>query len=201
MAASKSPRTKAWEGLERLSADRVDKNGSIPEIFHWGIIAPNGRDPIHDRATALVATAVVEHGLEYAILANLARNGPTIRDILFEGRGAILRDFSSKTAMAHAMGIIGDETRCDLGAIRRIRNTFAHSRLKIDFDTPEIIAACEQITVLKRLHALGQGSLPKDMRENFLTSCFEFSVWLFTVDDNAAELSPSGHPPRDQLTV
>lgn len=199
MTAAKSARTKAWEGLEKLSSDRVSRDGDVLQIFHWGIIEPEGgRDPSYDLPTALAAAAVVEHGLEYAILANLARDGPTIRDSLFEGRGAVLRDFAAKTAMAFAMGIIGEQTRCDLGAIRRIRNAFAHTRLKVDFDTPEIVAACEQISVLRRLHEKLQAELPKNMRENYLTSCFELSVWLFTTNEKP---HLRYGPPRDQLRL
>lgn len=198
MTASKSPRQKALSGLKRLSSDRVDRDGNLGDIYHWGILEGSGRDSVHDRATAITASAVVEHGLEYAILTQLHRKGPDARDKLFEGKAAILRDFSAKITLAHAMGILGDDSRSDISMIRHIRNTFAHCRHAMDFDTPEISEACAQITLMRRLEERGQGSRHKHLREDFIQSCFEFSLWLFTIDEPRPEGAVSD-PPRAHL--
>lgn len=202
MPASKSPRARALQGLKRLSADRVDKKGSIAEIFHWGVFANSARkrDPRQDRSTAIAAATVVEHGLEHAILSLLHRRGAETRDNLFEGDAAILRDFSAKITVAHAMGILGDKSRSDISMIRRIRNTFAHCRHSIDFNTPEIAEACRQLTLWKRLIERDQATAKKDVREEYIHICFEFSVWLFTFDEERPE-GASAHPPRAQLQL
>lgn len=198
MATSKSPRQLALKGLKRLSSDRVDKQGNIKEIFHWGVIAPNDRDPAQDRATAITAATVVEHGLEYAILTKMHRKGPEARDALFESDAAILRDFSAKIILAHNLGILGDQSRSDISMIRQIRNTFAYCRHKLDFDTPEIEAACSQITLMSRAIEKGQATAHEHVREDYIQTCFEFSLWLFTIDEPTPE-GAVADPPRAHL--
>lgn len=189
MVASKSPRNAAWEGLKRLSLDRVDVSAPINEIFHWGLFPKPGqaRDRKEERALALVSTAVVEQGLEYALTTKFSRAASEIRDQMFDGEGAVLRDLNAKIRLAYIMSIIGKETRSDLSAIRRIRNTFAHSRLRIDFDTPEIAAACAQITLPDRWEKMMSDEERPRPREAFLQTCFQYALWLFTVDADLGE--------------
>ena len=181
MVASKSPRNAAWEGLKRLAQERADIEGPLNHIFHWGIIATKERprDAREDRAHALVAAAIVEQALEHVITPHFCRSTAEIHDQMFDGDGAVLRDLSAKVKLAYMLGIIGKQTRSDLSAIRRIRNTFAHSRLKIDFETPEIEAACQQISLPERWAATGASPFETDARERYLTCCLEFSIWLF----------------------
>lgn len=198
MTASKSPRQQALNGLKRLSSDRVNKEAELREVFFW---LGADLDPAQDRPAAITAATVVEHGLEYALLTLMHRRGPETRDRLFEGDAAILRDFSAKTTLAHAMGILGDNSRSDISLIRQIRNTFAHCRHPIGFETPEIAAACEHISVIRRLVERGQASAKeRHPRETYLQTCFEFSVWLFTFDEPRPEGS-TPHPPRRQLQL
>lgn len=187
MVASKSPRNAAWEGLKRLSLDRAAPTSLPGDIYHWGILArPASRNPRDDRASALVATAVVEQALEHAIGFKFCRSHAEIRDQMFDGEGAALKDLSSKTKLAYMMGIIGKNTRSDLSAIRRIRNAFAHSRLRINFDTPEITAACAQISLFERWTKLNETDTYRDNpRELFLQSCIEFSLWLLCIERRA----------------
>ncbi len=47
--------------------------------------------------------------------------------------------------MGRALGVYDDRMRDDLRWIKDIRNAFAHTRFKIDFQTPEVQAAVEQL--------------------------------------------------------
>lgn len=183
MTASKSPRAAAWEGLKRLVQDRVDVDAPVSEIFHWGIVKnpAKPRDPREDRANVLVATAILDQALEHALLGFFSRDGAEVRDQLFDSEAAPLRDLSAKIRLAYAFSLVGLHSRSDLSAIRRIRNAFAHSRLRLDFETPEVVAACDQISLPKRW--ANSGFSDEDARERFLGSCFEFALWLFTYHD------------------
>ena len=56
-----------------------------------------------------------------------------------------LREFNAKIAMGRALGIYDNRMRDDLRWIKDIRNAFAHVRFKVDFGTPEIQAAVDQL--------------------------------------------------------
>ena len=45
------------------------------------------------------------------------------------------------------MKIIGPITYSDLNLIKELRNQFAHSRRPFDFQTPEVVAVCNQLKV------------------------------------------------------
>ena len=58
--------------------------------------------------------------------------------------------------------------------MRLIRNTFAHSRLPISFDTPGIVAACAELTLPRRLGK----TEALTSREAFFTLCVEYAINL-----------------------
>jgi hypothetical protein len=47
------------------------------------------------------------------------------------------------------MKIIGPITYSDLNLVKLLRNEFAHSRRPFDFQTPEVIAVCNELKVPK----------------------------------------------------
>jgi DNA-binding MltR family transcriptional regulator len=53
---------------------------------------------------------------------------------LFSNRGP-LSDFQGKILVAHAFRIIDDNFAEELHSLRAIRNTFAHSKIPVSFDT------------------------------------------------------------------
>ncbi len=52
--------------------------------------------------------------------------------------------------MAYALGLIGRKSRRDLDRVRYVRNTFAHSALKVDFGFDEITAMCDQFELIEK---------------------------------------------------
>ena len=179
-------RKAAWEGLKRLSQDHVTPNHSVADILPWGILKTVGsRDPNEYRAHAIIASSVVEQALVFASLKRFPREDTDVLDQLFEGNGAPLSSFDASIRIAYSLGIIGKDTRDDLSSIRRIRNAFAHTRIKIDFDREEIRNACSQISLPQRWPEMGVD--PSDAREVYLQSCFQYSLFLLTEDDGRGD--------------
>src|SRR3954471_11098048 len=74
----------------------------------------------------------------------------TDQERLFVGDDATLATFADRINIAFALGILGEESRNDFNAIRRIRNVFAHSVLDVEFDLPAVAAAIEMLRAFKR---------------------------------------------------
>jgi len=92
-----------------------------------------------DRGAALIAAAMVDVALGRCMRCRLLYFDNCV-DVLFENEGAPLGTFSARIKMARGLGVIGPLTESHLNSVRRVRNQFAHSPLKIDF-TNELIAA------------------------------------------------------------
>lgn len=102
-----------------------------------------------DRVTAVMLGASVETALE-KLLASRMRDDlrSDERSKLFGFEGAI-GTFSAKIIVAYAMKIIGPITYSDLNLIKLLRNEFAHSRVPFDFQTPEVVAVCNELQIPK----------------------------------------------------
>lgn len=172
-------------GLSRLLSHRPDKDGPLYELFPYNPLAGvrGEQDPKDDRARGILATASLEQALEHALTNKFIRPLTEIRNQLFDGESAPLRDLAAKARLAYAFGIIGEITFSDISVIRQIRNTFAHSRTRVDFDTPEIAFAASCISLGKRYRDTHDGNLSgaseEGPRDIFFASCFEYSLWLF----------------------
>ena len=79
--------------------------------------------------------------LRITILARTIQLSDDEHDGLFAGNGP-LATLSAKARVAYALGAFDRETRHDIDAIREIRNAFAHARMSLSFDTPEIAQMC-----------------------------------------------------------
>jgi DNA-binding MltR family transcriptional regulator len=104
------------------------------------------------QAVALIGVSLLEDALRVAILRKLPRKLSN-NDLagLFENDGPIA-GIGARSALAFALDIIGEDTRADLHCLKDIRNAFAHSRITLDFDTPEIAEACRALTIVRRLN-------------------------------------------------
>jgi hypothetical protein len=97
-----------------------------------------------DRGAALIGAGLVDDYLKKAMRARLAHFN-NFEEIMFENEGAPLGTFSARIKVARALNVIGPVCEGHLDAIRRIRNQFAHSVLKIDFKHPLIEAECDKL--------------------------------------------------------
>ena len=187
MAASKSPRAKALAGLKRLMGRRLTGNDSGPDIAPFGIVPrPKGRNPRDDRAVALVSVAVIDQGLEAALLTKFRQLAPDDERAIFSDDSAPLASFDAKVRLAFALGLLGKQAWADLTVIRRIRNTFAHSRLQINFDTPEIADAVGLLTLRERWpNMMPTGETTA--REIFMQTSFQYALFLIALPNGGAE--------------
>ena len=164
MVSPQLTRARAIKALRQLINVRAPLGSDkLYEIFHFGVL-PSGlpqkagedweraeeQPPEKHRSIVLVIGAILEQGLATAILVNLPGIEAGNEGYVFMDDAAPLRDFDARIRMAFALGIFGEGMRSDLSLIRSIRNTFAHSRLDINFDTPEVVEACRHFTLPKR---------------------------------------------------
>jgi DNA-binding MltR family transcriptional regulator len=90
-----------------------------------------------DRSAAIVASSLLESALEKILIAAMRQSDPRLVGQLFENRGP-LSDFNGKILIGVAFGAISVQMGEHFQAIRHVRNAFAHSRLPISFETPEV---------------------------------------------------------------
>jgi hypothetical protein len=118
--------------------NRRPSSDEAHRLFHELIDDPN------HRAAGIAGAAYLESSLEDAITFKLRKIGAQSADELFRG-DAPLGTFSAKIRFAFSIGLFGERTRNDFDCIREIRNAFAHSKLRANFDTAEIQTTCWRI--------------------------------------------------------
>lgn len=99
----------------------------------------------NDRACGILFGEWIGFALERAI-KHLFRPdlSKTITKKLFDFDGSV-GTLSAKTDLAFALSMFGKHTYHDLGLIRLIRNEFAHCRLPLQFDLPEVKKVCANL--------------------------------------------------------
>ncbi|NGX95089.1 MAG: hypothetical protein G4V63_07615 [Candidatus Afipia apatlaquensis] len=110
-----------------------------------------------DRSAAIVATAIIESILEKIIVARLKHKEPDLIGKLFKDRGP-LSDFHSKILVATAFGVISPNMGSELHRIKAIRNVFAHAKIDVNFDTPEIAEEVNGFLMLKAMQSVASDS-------------------------------------------
>lgn len=94
-----------------------------------------------DRATAIVAAAIVEERLTAAIKSKLHRD-KTIVNHIFRTSGP-LGSFSAKIDLGFLIGLYSKEAHSDFEIIKDVRNEFAHRVHAISFSSPRIYDLCK----------------------------------------------------------
>ncbi len=99
------------------------------------------------RATILLLASAFADELANMLKARFVPLSPAELENLFYKPHATLGDFSSRTEMAYALGLITQQERHQLDAIRRVRNLCAHSMAQMRLIHPEIKAECAKIFI------------------------------------------------------
>lgn len=124
---------------------RGAKKPSLRDLSNVMNLDPHIQDIIHelenqsDRGAALIAASMADIALRWAMQCRLV-DFKDFAEVLFLREGAPLSSFAARIKVARAVGAVGPVVEGHLDAVRRVRNQFAHSPLKIDF-THELIAA------------------------------------------------------------
>lgn len=149
----------------------------MPEASDIKAFSREIRAEKNDRGAAMLVCGFLDQCLKIAIVRTLPNNAAAMR--LFEDRG-VLFDFSAKIAMAHALGLYGDQTRRNMDILRSVRNLFAHSIHALSFQTPEIEEACNILTLPDLQTLILKGTFKFDTpREKYVSTGFALSQRLF----------------------
>lgn len=192
-----------------MGAPRPSPTDSMIATFGFPILGSEEKDKLaegqvidrgmDDRAIALICATVLEQSIERAMLHKLVPLSGAEERRIFSDDGAPLASFDAKIRIAFALGVIGPLARTDLGTIRSIRNAFAHSRLRINFDTPEVKAAVDQLSLEKRFLTIAR---TKDgARDRFIDTVAHYATYLICFDPTETtesiqnELLDIGPPP------
>ena len=119
-----------------------------------------------DRGAAIMAAALVEMSLEMAIRAKLVDPGQEITKSWFSGTNAPFGTFSAKIKLGRALAIYANEMDSRLGAIKDIRNTFAHRNLPLDLENEAAIEACNKMAPFMK-----RATFKDNYRMVFVTGC------------------------------
>jgi len=164
--------------------------------FYRPMTEPHNVDELrsqNDRATAIVGGTMVEAHLRNAILSRFHPLSNVRRDRLFTGYGP-LATFSAKIEIAAALGIFGQKTCTDIGAVKDIRNKFAHSLEDgpWSFQHPEIQKLCDKLYLVEHFPHIW-GVPPKtDFKERFVRSVFILAIQLD--GESITNKPPLSHP-------
>jgi hypothetical protein len=108
-----------------------------------------------DRAVGIVAAAFVEDRIAEAIKSRLHQDTALLDDT-FRSSGP-LGSFAAKIDMAFLMGLYSKDTWKDLGAIRKIRNEFAHNVLADSFEAGRVRDWANSLTFGERIKNIDHG--------------------------------------------
>lgn len=199
MAASKGSRAKILRALNEALGPRTTADGPMHELFPYASPLVQS-EPSDDRSVALIAATVIEQGLEAALLTKFVQLDPHEERYIFSDDSAPLRHFDAKIRLAYALGIIGENAKEDLSVFRKIRNTFAHSRLEIDFSTPVVHSAIGLLNLPNRVNLIDVAELARKGCSNhdvvwttFTRTSVEYALALVTYghySDNPDEDAP-----------
>jgi hypothetical protein len=154
-----------WEdGLRRLfkATPSKDIHGTIINVM---------KGTADDRSAALTSGALADTGLMAGIVAILRPPGPKDVDALFWTEKAKYRTFNLRIKQASALGLIGPQTKRNLTVIREIRNVFAHALIEVTFNTPEIVAACNEIALSTNAQFFADRESERRTRYRFCYGC------------------------------
>ena len=172
-------RRKTLEALTQLSQERVTDEDTLPGLFDF-----ENHDPRRygDRAAALITGTILEQGLEYALTSHFVElNSNERRDLFSADADAPLSSFAAKERLAYALGVFGPKTRDDLSCIRRVRNAFAHAKVHLNFESPEIIAVCNLLHYPVRIKTgfLPIMKDPESARDKYIATAQFLTIYFF----------------------
>lgn len=137
----KSARDLAIESLRKRGQERLLINDLWRLIIDWQEHLPD------DRSLALVLSSVVEQALEMAIATHFVIDEESWQRLFDDNVNGPLSNFAAKIKMGYALGIYKKDIRDELDLIRHIRNTFAHAKFPINFESAEMEAAVSALIV------------------------------------------------------
>lgn len=90
----------------------------------------------------LTICALLEDVLKTSLTSKMVLLSSDISGRIFGGNGP-LSTISSRIDLAYALGLLSKEMRRDLHLVRKIRNDFAHTSEKINFESERVVNLCK----------------------------------------------------------
>jgi hypothetical protein len=114
---------------------RLREQVPTPEEYQvaWENVRKDG-----SRGSVILAGTLVEDSLRALLISRMA---PGVEKA---------SSFGAKIQMGFALKLYGERTFHDLELLRELRNLFAHGKLAIDFDTPEVKSVINQFHCHRR---------------------------------------------------
>jgi hypothetical protein len=106
----------------------------------------------NDRGACILISSNVENALQSAIEQSLGEMTEDLFVALFESNGGPASSFSNQINLAFALKIIGPRTYANVNILRHVRNAFAHAKVPIRFDTPEVKDICDDLALPERAY-------------------------------------------------
>jgi len=123
------------------------------------------------QGAAIIGVAYIEYALEQLLISMFIPMSKENKERLFDGsKGGILGGLNAKIRISYAIGIFGKEMFDDLSLVNSIRNVFAHSLHKVDFDKPEL---AKDVGRLKAINIFNNS----DGTPTTFTNTFDTFVW------------------------
>src|SRR5581483_7544354 len=102
----------------------------------------------------------------------------TAVDAIFEGTST-LSSFGDRIAFMTGFGLLSDEVKGDVRIMKDMRNKFtAHTFGHLNFDTPQIAAQCQKLTLNVPISELAQ--IPNPNERKFMQSAWAVYLYLIT---------------------
>jgi DNA-binding MltR family transcriptional regulator len=127
-----------------------------------------------DRGVVLVVAAFLDEQLEMLLTRHFIDDPKVAAELLSSGSGP-LGTFSSRMKLAYCLDLIHPQQYKDLQTIRKLRNEFAHSHIRVSFESDRIRDLCANLgfmDLVPNLAAQADFSLvfdnPKTTRNQFI---------------------------------
>lgn len=144
-----------------------------------------------DRTAAIVAAAMLDDTLGYALSCRFIQTGRRWTERLFDGGDAPLGTLSAKVGIGYALGVFGAQTCADLDLVRGIRNRFAHSAQARRFSDKIISDRCMALTTPTTIvPGLGEPFPLQDARSRYLATCRHVTMQLVAEINTDPPLRP-----------
>lgn len=152
------------------------------------------------RGVCILWTANVETALDRAIQSalSLAADSRLIDD------EDLFSAFAQKIELGHALKIYGTLTKGNLTVMRHLRNAFAHAKIPLTFETPEVVDVCKLFQLMPVLppHVVGERKAnlaPRELFEEIAMILSHNLVWwsiepVQGIDSNALKPEVKHNP-------
>jgi hypothetical protein len=136
-------------------------------------------DDADDRTVCLLLASMLENTLDKALDHWIGEQSEDLRKNLYEQDG-LLATFACKITFAIVTKIAGPVSRENLRLMRHIRNAFAHAKIPVTFNTPEVAAVCADLVQINIFDPPEEPDQQPDLtpRKRFQIVCSETMIRL-----------------------